>query len=351
MKTEIKPLVDAIAIIGRITGTDLIGMKLAKKKLTLTGENGGRSMSVTIPHPAPESWECAVTKQSLDQTFKGRKELDIAMAANGHINFKASRFEASFATQPYTSGSEVQAESEVEITEAQQELITHGVSVAALTPIYEGDTIFCVESDKKHTYIACFDQLHFALVEAAGAPGNLTFAFPTKTFETLNAASGKGSFRMSTTSAAIVAWHDNWKLILPFIQNEVAQTISDVKGLADQFGSSQLRCSSEKLYKAIEAASSAIETGGSVKIQVKDDMIRVLGSSNIGTVSEKLECKRLTKTWKDVNIDPSVAMSLLALAPSEFIEFGVHQDRFFFIRAEDETSKITYGCILSEAAE
>jgi hypothetical protein len=28
-------------------------------------------------------------------------------------------------------------------------------------------------------------------------------------------------------------------------------------------------------------------------------------------------------------------MSLLALAPSEFIEFGVHQDRFFFIRAED----------------
>jgi hypothetical protein len=351
MKTELKPLVDAIAMIGRITGTDLIGLKLAKKKLMLTGENGGRSMSVTVPHNTAEHWECAVTKQSLDQTFKGRKELDIELAENGHINFKASRFEASFATQPYTTGPEVKAESEVEITDAQQELITHGVGVAALTPVYEGDTIFCVESTKKATYIACFDQLHFALVEANGAPGNLSFAFPTKTFETLNTAAGKGSFRMSTTSAAIIAWHDNWRLVLPFIQAEVAQSINDVRTLADSLGNGQVRCAAEKLYKAIESASSAIETGGSVKIQVKDDLIRVVGTSNIGTVSEKLECKRLSKSWKDVNVDPSVAMSLLALVPSEFIEFGVHQERFFFIRAEDETSKITYGCIVSENPE
>jgi hypothetical protein len=44
----------------------------------------------------------------------------------------------------------------------------------------------------------------------------------------------------------------------------------------------------------------------------------------------------------------SAVLQLLASAPSEFVEFGVHDDKFFFIRADDDAATITYGCLLSE---
>lgn len=351
MKMELKPLTDALAIIGKITGTDLISMKLAKGVLRMNGENGGRSMTVTVPYKEKGAWELAIGKSALDQTFKGRKELDITIEDNGHIKFKANTFEAQFATQPYNSGPELHQAESVDITEAQQDALDHGLQVASLAPVYEGDTIFCVDMNKKASLVACFDQLHFAFVEGPGVDGTLAFAFPTKTFEVVADAARKSKYKLSTTSASICAWNDNWQLVLPFIQNEVEQSIKNVKEMADSFGTSLARCSADKLIKAIESAASAIETGGAILISAKDDTIRVSGESSIGKVSERLECKRLSKKWTDLNIDPSVILSLLANVPCEFIEFGIHADKFFFIRAEDETTKITYGGLLSEAQD
>lgn len=351
MKTEIKPLADAIAVIGKITGTDLIGMKLHKGVLHLVGENGGRSMSVTVPYKEKGQWELALAKSSLDQTFKGRKELDITVEDNGHIKFKANSFVAQFATQPYTNGPDLQQAEAVDITEAQQDMLNHGLNVAALTPVYEGDTVFCVEMDKKASYVACFDQLHFALVEGPGVAGKLSFAFPTKTFEVVADAARKDNYQMSTTTASICAWNANWQLVLPFIQNEVTQSIKDVKALTDSFGRSMARCSADKLISAIESASSAIETGGAVKIAAKDGVLQVSGESSIGKVAERLEAKILTKKWVDLHVDPAVILSLLGNVPCEYVEFGSHEDKFFFIRAEDEQTKITYGGLLSEAQD
>jgi hypothetical protein len=351
MKTVIKPIADAVALIGKITGTDMIGMKLEKGMLRVVGENAGRSLTVMVPHKDKGGWELALPKQALDQTFKGRKELDVAVESNGHITFKANTFEASFATQPYMSGPEMQRDEAKEITEAQQAFLDNSLAVASLAPVYEGDTIFCVDISKKGCFAACFDQMHFALVEAEGISGNLSFAFPTRAFGVVSDAARKSQYTMSTTSASICAWNAEWQLVLPFIQTEVEQTINDVKGLTDSFSKGYARCSAERFYAAVQSASSALETGGAVKVSINDSgSVIVTGESSIGKVSEKIESKHLVKKWSEFSIDPTMVLSLLALVPCEFIEFGVEQDKFFFIRAEDETAKITYGGMLSEAA-
>lgn len=348
MKLDVKSLVDSVSVINKITATDLIGLKLKNKKLTVTGTNSGRSMSVTSKVAEAGSWDIAISKEALDKTLKGRKELDLELEKNGHLKLSAKSFEASLATQPSLEDATLQAEGAIAITSEQQHIIDYGLSVASLPPIYEGDTIFCVDINKKGSTIACFDQLHFALVESSGTKGALNFAFPTKTFEVVAAAARKTSYSMSTTSAAICAWNEDWALVLPFVQTEVAQSIADVKKLASAFGPCFVRCGTSSLVSALEAALAVIETGGSVSLVAREGQLQISSESSIGKVTEKVPAKLISKKPINVRIDPSVCLSLLYNVPSEYIELGIHNDNFFFIKVEDEEFQIVYGCLLSE---
>lgn len=349
MKTETKPLVDALTRISRITGADMIGMTLTKGKLTLSGENAGRALSVSVPFKDKATWELAIPKSVLDQAFKGRKEIDLSVAENGNILFKTSAFDGNYATHPFTNSPDLVKDGALAISSKHQDFISEALSATALSPIFESDTLFLVHLSKGSAIAACLDQLQFALYEAPAVKGaELALSFPTQTFNTVVAAAAGTDYTLAATSAAICAWAEDWTLLLPFVQNEAAQTIEDVKGLVDQFGNGMVRCSAKKFITAIQAAQTAIEVGGAIKLEVKDDVLRVSGQSSIGAVSEKLECKLLAKKARTMFINPVIVMQLLASAPSEFVEFGVHDDKFFFIRADDDAATITYGCLLSE---
>lgn len=345
MKIQIKPLADAINKIGRITNTDLLALRLSKKQLTVTGENGGRSFTVTLPHEDEANWEISIPKKSLDQTFKGRKELDIAVTTERgqQLRLSANSFVAEFATHPYTGKPELARENASLITGEQQAFMDFAYGATSIPPIYEVDTLFFVDFKADKTTAACFDPMYFCLVESEPLNGEPTsFAFPTKTFGVVLDAAGESNYKMATTSASICCWNKTWQLVLPFVQSSAVNTLDDVLGLTSSFGKGFARCSTEGFATAVEAASTAIEAGGVVKVVIGKTSLQLSASSAIGSVSESIEFKRLTDQREEFHIDPNILLPLLHNVPTEFLEFGVHDSKLFFIRVEHESHNLTY---------
>jgi hypothetical protein len=342
---EVKYITAALQLIARVTGASQIGIRCAKRVLRIVGENESRSMAIEIPFDTDDVWEISIAKSILDQTLKSKKEVAITVV-NNRLTVKANKFIAEFATEPYTSSPKPEQSGAKPVLREQQERMTHAFNIATLAPIFEADTMFCVEQNSEASYAACFDNLHFALVENTGVKGTASFMFPTKSFKTLVDTAGDDGYRLTVTNASICAWNDNWELTLPFVQTEAARSISDVRSLADSFGESWVRCEASSLYDAVIAASSSIEEGGTLCLSVKERELLITGSSSIGRVRQKIECKQLIKAWTDLWIDPKTLLALLAIAPGEFVDLGAHDNRFLFIRAEDESSKATYASLL-----
>ena len=345
MKIQLKPLADAIHKIGRITGADLLALRLSNKLLTITGENGGRALTVTLPHEDASEWEIAIPKKSLDQTFKGRKELDISVTTDRgqQLRLAANSFVAEFATHAYTGKPELAREGSKRVSVSQQEFMDFAYGVTSLSPIYEVDSLFFVNFESEKTVSACFDPMHFCLVEGpvvAGEP--MEFSFPTKTFGVVLDAAGDDQYKMSTTSASICCWSKSWQLVLPFVQASVTNSLADIVQLTGSFGKGFARCSTAALTSAVESAATAIETGGVVKVVVGKSSLDLSASSAIGTVAESISFKRLTDQREEFCIDPNIALPLLRNVPTEYLEFGVHDHKLFFIRVEHESYNLTY---------
>jgi hypothetical protein len=345
---QTKPLAEALSLISKLTGADTISLASNKGRLRVSGENNGRSFTCSIDTVDTSVWECTIPKSILDQVLKGRKELQL-FVRDARLYTAAGNFKADFATEPYNAGPEIQKANSTKISDAQQQSLLYSKSVARLSPVFQTDTVFTVSSNPERTLAACYDGLHCALVESEGLKGKMDFSFPTATFAVIADAARNSTFNMSTTSASICAWNDDWELVLPFVQQEAERSAQQVQEFIAVFGPSMIRCNCSQLHAAISTATSAIELGGSVTLTVKDSLLLVSGQSSLGNVREKIVCKQLSKACEPFKIDPAVALSLLANSPSEYIELGVHDNRFFFIRAEDETSKITYIGALSQS--
>lgn len=340
-----KPIVDALQKISRVTGTAQIGMRLQNRKLRLVGENESRSMAILLDADTDGDWAVSVPKSILDQSLKSRKEIDIKVV-NNRLIFSAGRFDAEFATEPYSQGPELQRDSARRIGRDIQARLLHALEIASLSPIFETDTTFCVQMDNKASYSACFDNLHFALVEDEPVKGSLDFAFPTRSFKTIVDAALHQEYTWSTTNSSICAWNSEWELFMPYVQSESGRQIADVRALAETFGDSWVRCGARELYDAVVTATASVEEGGNLRISVKNRELTVTGSSSIGKVAQRMECKQLIRQWTDLWIDPKTLLSLLIKAPGDYIEIGAHDDKFIFIRAEDESSKATYASLL-----
>lgn len=352
MKIQLKPLVDAIYKIGRITNADLLALRLSKKRLTITGERGGRSFTVTLPHEDSAEWEICIPKKSLDQTFKGRKELDVSVTTERgqQLRLSANSFVAEFATHSYTGKPELAREDARLINAAQQSFMDFAYGATSIPPVYEVDTLFFVDFTAEKTTAACFDPMYFCLVESDAIDGEpMSFAFPTKTFGVVLDAAADEAYKMATTSASICCWNKTWQLVLPFVQSSAANTLADITGLTSTFGKGFARCNTEAFTTAVEAASTAIEAGGVVLVVIGKDSLQLSSSSAIGSVSESIQFKRLTDQREEFHIDPNILMPLLRNVPTEFLEFGVHDKKLFFIRVEHESHNLTYVGRLSSA--
>ena len=349
MKLAIKPLSNAISRVTSTTGAALIGLKLEKKVLRISADNAGRALQVKMPYAEDGSWEFTIDKSVLDGVFKGRAELDVKVEDGTRIWFSAKTFRADFATQPYGSSPELERKDAMEISDAQQMMIDKSLEFATLSPIHEQDTQFIVQFNKDHCLAACFDGLHFAFVEGPGIKGSLEFALPTSTFAVIASAAEKSQYSLSTTSAAICAWNKDFELILPFIQQDVQQTIEDVKGLADSFGRGAALIDRRAFIDAMTAACVVAEDGSAVKLVLKKGQACISASSNTGNIEERIECK--VKIECTMLLDPQVTMNILHNVPNGPIEIGVHEERFFFVRAREDEYKATYGGMLSSGDE
>lgn len=343
----VKPLTDALALVGKLTGTIAVSLSVKAGRLRVSGDNAGRSFTMYLPVADTGTWECTIAKSILDQVLKGKREL-VLFVRDARLFVQAPGFKADFSTEPYNAGPELVRKDAVQISDTQQAMLLYAKTVARLVPVFQTDTIFTVDSNRDRTLAACYDGLHCALVESDGIKGTMAFSFPTSTFAVITDAARNSTFHLSTTSASICAWNDDWELVLPFVQQDAERSADQVLEFASVFGASLLRCSASELHDAVSAASSATELGGSVNLSFDAKTLTVQGKSSLGNVCVKVACKQLSKTADNFNIDPAIALSLLSNAPSEFIELGTHDNRFFFIRAEDETRKITYIGALSQ---
>lgn len=351
MKINLKHFQDALSKIGSAinAGDFLLNMKATKGRITLHGENDGVSLSVFIEAEGSGSWETAIPKATISQVFGRRSEIEIDLTENQQLKFNATNFEASYSTQPFTPAPDLYKDASLEITDSQQAFLIQSLAVGSLSPIYAADTTFCVHMGKKASFATCFDQLHFAFMRGPGVGEPVAFSFPTNTFETVSRVSkNSNSYTLSANNSSLCAWSSNWRLVLPFVQGEAEQSIASVQKLADSLGSGQARCSASSLYGCITAASSAVEVGGHVTLTMAGGNLTVTASSAIGTVSETIPCKMLVNKVPPIRIDPTIALELINKAESEFIEFGSHAGKFFYIQSEGEDLLTTYGCMLAE---
>ena len=69
MKLAIKPLSAAIGRVTSVTGAAVVGLKLEKKVLRVSAENGGRALQVKIPYDDAGAWEFCIDRTTLDGAF------------------------------------------------------------------------------------------------------------------------------------------------------------------------------------------------------------------------------------------------------------------------------------------
>lgn len=341
-KFDVSKLLAATQRIGKMTGTDLISLSLKQRKLRVSGENAGHSFTVIMDYPSKDTWEFSIAKAVLDQTLKGRKELNMSVDGS-RLQFTARSFSADFPTEPFAAGPELQKDSDgiIKITAEQQERLLSAMRMAYLTSTFSSDTLFCVDMDKKRSYIACLDSMNAAILKDEGVAVPLKFSLPSSSFKTLIDMAGDGDYHLSATGAALCAWSDEWEMTLPFIQAENEFTLEGARKMVAGLGASFARCRCEDLGNALQAANIVLDIGSDVNISVTPKLLKVSGDSSKGTVVEEITAKMLASETTDFKIDGASAICLLDLAPSEFIEIGVDRN-VFFIRANDETTEATY---------
>jgi hypothetical protein len=352
MKINAPALQSALSSIASVVGSDfVVNFKASKSKLVVSGELNGVCLSVLLPVDSKDQWETAIPKTALQGVLgKRRGELELTLDKAQTLHFAQSTLSASFATVPYTKPPELHKDTALTITDAQTEFLLNSLQLGSLSPVFSTDTLFCAELTKKATYAACFDQLHFALVEGPGVDAPLALAFPTSTFSQVArvAKLGGKAYSLSATPSSISAWNDVWQLVLPFVQGDVEQTIASVRDLVSTLPDCQVRCNTGDLFDKVKAATAVVETGGVITLSVDKKAVNIQASSSIGVITETTPAKLLGTAPKLIKLDPTVLLEIIGKAESEFIEFGVHADRFFFVRAEGEVLKTTYGCMLSE---
>lgn len=339
-----KPIVEALQSITRVTGTDVVSIRLHKRVLKFSGSRASQHMTVFVPFEDTGSWAVTVPKAALDSALKGRKNIEIAVV-NNRLHLSDARFKAEYATEPYNDVPEKTSANALDIGEDAQIALQRALSTGSLAPIFEADTTFCAELSSEGCRFLCYDNLHFALVECGPVERNLSLVLPTRSFQTVVDTARGSAHSWSVTESAICAWNKHWEIVLPLIQGENLRTVADASAIVADFGEGTLRTGIRELYDAVVLAQSAVEAGGTLRLSARGRELRILGQSSNGKTSQVIECK-LTGAWDDAWIDPKTLLSMLARAPGEVLDLGIHESKFLFIKAEDESSTATYASLL-----
>ncbi len=338
-------LAAAVQQIGKITGTDSINMRLQKNVLRVSGENSGRSYARLFRYTSSDSveWEFSVAKSVLDQTLKGRKDLEFAVEDN-RLKFSTKRFNADFATEPYNAGPDIQRDGNViPISAEQQQRLLDAMQMVFMRAAFAADTVFCVDMSAKRTYIGCLDTHSAALVKDTGVTGALDFSMPSSSLKVLLETAGEESYQLCATGAALCAWNTDWEMTVPFVQSDTELGLEQAITMMTALGDGFVRCNGADFAKALETTSSVLEIGGDVDVEISQKSLKITGSSAKGRVSEKVEASvgKVPEASRQFKLDASSAINLLNRAPGEFVDIGV-TDSVFFIKANDETTEAIY---------
>lgn len=309
--------------------------------MRIGGENAGRSYTRLFSFDSTDSWEFCIAKATLDQTLKGRKDLTFVVD-NNRLLFTAARFQADFATEPYSAGPELQKSGEVIAIDREQQLrLLDSMQMVYMAATFSADTLFCVDMTAKQTYIGCLDTHTAAVVKSEGVKTPLKFTMPSSSFKTLLQTAAESTYKLCASGAALCAWNSEWEMTVPFVQTENDFGLEQAIKMINSLDKGVARCDGVALAKALETASSVLDVGGDVDVEVGNKRISIKGSSARGKVSEEVAAAVTGKTSCVFKLDATSAINLLNRAPGEFVDIGV-TDSVFFIKANDETTQATY---------
>lgn len=346
-KQTLTPMIEAMDAISRITRADDINIRVKNGKMTLHGEDVGRSYTVHVDWPSKTEHEFSVSRSAVMASLAKRRDLSFSVRNNRAV-FSNAKFEAEIATSPYNERPSVKQElTPRRISKSEQELLLRLMSTVFVpTSVGAPDATFMVKVDKKQTVAACLTAMSAAVTHVDSGGDSLEVCFPPESFRLLLSVAGEAEYNLASTGAALFAWNRDWELVLPFIQSETSASLEQAVSLVGSLGKGQLRCATSELFDALNSTNSIVDIGSDVAVSVSEKSMVLIGESSNGRVKDTVECRVLAKGVTKFKFDGGAALALVGLAPSEFIDLGISGNRLFIKAEADDGSVITYVTVL-----